>query len=166
MDAIVAVYSDWGMGSNGTQPVTVPDDRKYFARLTRGAAVIVGRKTFADFPGGLPLKGRFNVVMTTSGITAEGATAAGTVAEALETVKNHDKVFIIGGERVYKSFFPHIDRVFVTKIEICPHSDVFFENLDASPDWRCIAKGERRKHAGIKYGFDIYERIGVCPSNA
>ena len=158
MDAVVAVYSDWGIGANGTQPVTVPEDRRKFAELTKGAAVIVGRKTLADFPGGLPLKDRFNVVLT-SGDAVKGALTARSAAEALEAVKNHEKVFVIGGERVYKLFLPHIDRVFVTKIDVCPHSDVFFENLDESPDWRCAHSGEAREHEGIKYGFFVYERI-------
>ena len=46
MDAIVAVYSDWGIGSEGTQPIVVPEDRRHFAKLTSGSTVIVGRRTF------------------------------------------------------------------------------------------------------------------------
>ena len=64
MDAIVAVYSDWGIGAKGTQPLVIPADRKHFRDLTQGAAVIVGRKTLGDFPGGRPLKGRHNIVVT------------------------------------------------------------------------------------------------------
>ena len=52
MDAIVAVYSDWGIGADGTQPVVLKADRKHFVELTRGRTVIVGRRTLADFPGG------------------------------------------------------------------------------------------------------------------
>ena len=37
MDAIVAVYSDWGIGSDGTQPIVVPEDRQDFPQLTRGS---------------------------------------------------------------------------------------------------------------------------------
>ena len=55
MDAIVAVYSDWGIGSEGTQPIVVPEDRRHFAKLTSGSTVIVGRRTMEDFPGGKPL---------------------------------------------------------------------------------------------------------------
>ena len=55
MDAIVAVYADWGIGAKGTQPLVIPDDRRRFRELTMGAAVIVGRRTLDDFPGGRPL---------------------------------------------------------------------------------------------------------------
>ena len=58
MEAIVAVFSDWGIGSEGTQQVVLKADRKHFRDLTAGAAVLVGRRTLGDFPGGKPLKGR------------------------------------------------------------------------------------------------------------
>ena len=44
MDAIVAVYADWGIGAKGTQPLVIPADRRRFRALTMGAAVIVGAR--------------------------------------------------------------------------------------------------------------------------
>ena len=41
MEAIVAVFSDWGIGSEGTQQVVLKADRAHFRELTAGAAVIV-----------------------------------------------------------------------------------------------------------------------------
>ena len=38
MDAIVAVYADWGIGAKGTQPLVIPADRRRFRELTLGAA--------------------------------------------------------------------------------------------------------------------------------
>ena len=51
MELIVAVYEDWGIGRDGTQPVALSADRKFFREMTRGATVIAGRKTVADCPG-------------------------------------------------------------------------------------------------------------------
>ena len=64
MELIVAVYDDWGIGCCGTQPVALSADRKFFREQTRGAMVIVGRKTLGDFPGGKPLPNRVNVVLS------------------------------------------------------------------------------------------------------
>ena len=83
MEAIVAVYSDWGIGSGGTQPVVLKADRAHFRVLTDGAAVIVGRKTLGDFPGGRPLKGRHNIVVTRQDIEVPGAQVAHSTEEAL-----------------------------------------------------------------------------------
>jgi len=30
MDAIVAVYADWGIGARGPQPLVIPADRRRF----------------------------------------------------------------------------------------------------------------------------------------
>ena len=73
MELIVAVYDDWGIGCCGTQPVALRADRKFFREQTRGAMVIVGRKTLADFPGGRPLKGRHNIVLTRQDLEIPGA---------------------------------------------------------------------------------------------
>ena len=64
MELIVAVYDDWGIGADGSQPIALSADRKFFRETTRGCMVIVGRRTVADFPGGKPLPGRVNVVLS------------------------------------------------------------------------------------------------------
>lgn len=159
MDAVVAVYSDWGIGCSGTQPVVIPEDRKYFSLLTRGAAVIVGRKTLADFPGGRPLPGRTNIVLTRRDMAMPGVTVVHTPDEALAEAQKYPRVFVIGGESVFKELFPHIDRVYVTKIEDAPHSDAFFPNLDRDPAWRCTDAGRPRESGGLTYSFRLYQRI-------
>ena len=50
MELIVAVYDDWGIGKDGTQPVALSADRKFFRETTRGAMVIVGRRTIEVSP--------------------------------------------------------------------------------------------------------------------
>lgn len=40
-----------------------------------GAAVIVGRKTLGDFPGGRPLKGRHNIVVSRQELEIGGGRA-------------------------------------------------------------------------------------------
>ena len=62
MNLIVAVYDDWGIGYCGTQPVALSADRKFFRQTTKGAMVIVGRRTIGDFPGRQSLPGRVNVM--------------------------------------------------------------------------------------------------------
>ena len=57
MELIVAVYDDWGIGREGTQPIALSADRKFFRETTRGSTVIVGRKTAMDFPVRSPCRG-------------------------------------------------------------------------------------------------------------
>ena len=89
MDAIVAVYADWGIGAKGTQPLVIPADRRRFRELTMGAAVIVGRRTLEDFPGGKPLPGRENFVLSRRNITIEGAQVVHDPDEAVAAAAQH-----------------------------------------------------------------------------
>ena len=133
MDAIVAVYADWGIGAKGTQPLVIPADRRRFRELTMGAAVIVGRRTLDDFPGGRPLPGRENLVLTRQNIVIEGAQVVHSPAEAAAAAAQYDRCFVIGGDSVFRQMFPHLTRVYVTKIDAAPHSDVFFRIWTPTP---------------------------------
>ncbi len=158
MDAIVAVYADWGIGCKGTQPVVLKADRKHFRELTEGAAVIVGRKTLSDFPGGKPLKNRHNIVVSRGEQEIEGAELVHSVEEALAAAKAHERCLVIGGASVYEAFYPHLRRVFVTKIDLSPESDRFFPDLDADESWRCTQQGPGLEEDGLRYCFCTYER--------
>ena len=159
MEAIVAVFSDWGIGSEGTQQVVLKADRAHFRELTQGAAVIVGRRTLADFPGGSPLKGRNNIVVTRQDIEIEGAEVAHSTDEALALAAKYPRTLVIGGASVYRQFLPFMDLVHVTKIDLAPASDSFFENLDASPDWRASEAEDWREENGVRYCFVTYVRV-------
>ena len=158
IEAILAVYSDWGIGDGTTQPVVLSADRKHFRDITMNSAVIVGRKTLGDFPGGKPLKGRCNIVVTRQDIEIEGAEVVHSTAEALAAAEKHGRCFVIGGASVFKQFYPVLDRVYVTKIDLCPESDSFFPNLDEEPDWVIKDEGEELCENGISYRFTCYER--------
>ena len=158
MDAIVAVYSDWGIGDGGTQPVVLKADRRHFRSLTDGSAVIVGRKTLADFPGGKPLANRFNIVVSRQGINVNGALVVHSTGEALDAAEDFEQCFVIGGASVYMQFFNYLERVYVTKIDIEPPSDSFFPNLDRNPEWECVAQKPWEEENDIRYCFCTYEK--------
>lgn len=158
MDAIVAVYSDWGIGAAGTQQVVLKADRRHFRQLTDGAAVIVGRKTMEDFPGGQPLKGRHNIVVTRRDIQVPGAAVVHDEAEALAEAAKYDRCLVIGGASVFLEFLPHTDRIFITKIDLAPHSDSFFPDLDRDPAWVCAQAEPWQEEDGIQFRFCTYVR--------
>ena len=158
MEAIVAVYSDWGIGSGGTQPVVLKADRAHFKELTDGAAVIVGRKTLGDFPGGRPLKGRHNIVVTRQDIEVAGAQVAHSTGEALTLAAEYERCLVIGGASAYRQLKPYLDTVHVTKIDLAPQSDSYFENLDSSPNWERIDEERWQSEGDIRYCFVTYKR--------
>ena len=158
MDLIVAVYDDWGIGADGTQPVALSADRKFFREATRGCMVIAGRRTVADFPGQKPLPGRVNVVLTRQEIEIPGFAVCHSPEEALELAKTADRAFVIGGGSIYKQMLSYCDRAYVTKVHTTPKSDTFFPNLDECNQWllkEIIQSGEEN---GISYEMCLYER--------
>ena len=157
LEAIVAVYADWGIGSGGTQPVVLKADRAHFRAVTGSSAVIVGRRTMEDFPGGRPLKGRRNIVVTRQELQIEGAEVVHSTEEALAAA-GEERCLVIGGASVYRQFFPYLSRIHITKIELTPSSDRHFPDLDADPAWVCAWEGERQEENGIFYRFCTYER--------
>ena len=156
MEAIVAVYSDWGIGRNGTQPVVLKADRAHFRELTAGAAVIVGRRTLGDFPGGRPLKGRHNIVVTRQDIEIEGAEVVHSTQEALAAAEKQERCLVIGGASVYRQFFPYLDTVHITKIDLAPESDSFFPNLDEDCRFALAQESEWLEDNGYKIKFTKY----------
>lgn len=158
MELIVAVYDDWGIGRDGTQPIALSADRKFFRETTRGAMVIAGRRTIGDFPGQKPLPGRVNVALTRSKAEIPGFTVCASTEEAVELAKTAQRAMVIGGGSIYKQLLPYCDTAYITKVHITPESDTFFPNLDETDDWyvdRMLMSGEEN---GIAYEMLLYRR--------
>ena len=64
MKAIVCADQNWGIGNQGHLLVNIPSDMKFFRDTTIGNVVVMGRRTFDDLPGGRPLEGRVNIVLS------------------------------------------------------------------------------------------------------
>ncbi len=158
MDLIVAVYDDWGIGKDGTQPVALSADRKFFRETTKGAMVIVGRKTLADFPGGQPLPKRTNVVLTRQDLEIPGVRICHSPAEAAALARQVEKAFVIGGGSVYKQMLPYCRQAYVTKVHCKPVSDTYFEDLDTSDAWEQTAVLQSGEENSIFYEMILYTR--------
>ena len=158
MELIVAVYDDWGIGRDGTQPVALTADRKFFRETTRGAMVIAGRRTIEDFPGEKPLPGRVNLVLTRSEADIPGFTVCHTPEEAAQLAKTAQRAMVIGGGSIYRQMLPLCDKAYVTKVHAAPVSDTFFPNLDADENWELSQVLQSGEEDGIAYEMCLYAR--------
>ena len=159
MELIVAVYDDWGIGRDGTQPVALSVDRKFFRETTRGAMVIAGRRTIEDFPGKKPLPGRVNVALTRSGAEIPGFTVCGSPEEAAELAKTAERAMVIGGGSIYRQMLPMCDTAYITKVHCTPESDTWFPNLDEDPSWVLAEVLQSGEENGIGYEMCLYRRV-------
>ena len=158
MNLIVAVYEDWGIGRDGTQPVALSADRKFFRETTRGAAVIVGRRTIEDFPGKKPLPGRVNIALTRSAEEIPGFTVCHSPEEAMELAKSAESCFVIGGGSIYQQMIPFCDTAYITKVHANPGSDTFFPNLDEDENWYPAQTLQSGEENGIAYEMLLYKK--------
>ena len=159
MELIVAVYDDWGIGKDGTQPIALSADRKFFRETTRGAMVIVGRKTLADFPGGRPLPNRVNVVLTRQSIEIPDVVICHSPEEAAELAKTAERAMVIGGGSIYKQMLAFCDTAYVTKVHANPESDTFFPNLDKDHQWKLQEVLQSGEENGIAFEMCLYKRL-------
>ena len=162
MDAIVAVYDDWGIGRDGTQPIAISADRKFFREMTRGAMVIVGSRTVGDFPGKKPLPGRVNVVLSRKGEEIPGFVLCDSPEKAAQMAKEAEKAYVIGGGTIYRQMLPLCDRAVITKVHVTPDSDTYFPNLDEDPNWVLTEVLQSGEEDGIAYEMCIYTKKGTA----
>lgn len=104
VELIVAVDSNGVIGVNGKIPWHSRDDLARFAAITKGHAVIMGRRTWDSLPR-KPLTGRMNIVLSKDvNYALSKATVVNSLSSALEVSKlrGYERAFIIGGEGVYK----------------------------------------------------------------
>ncbi len=161
MNIIVAVDERWAIGNKGKLLVSIPNDQKHFREETTGKVVVLGRKTLATFPQGMPLKNRTNIILTKDKkFTMKDAIVVHSIEELMEQLKAYDSedVYIIGGESVYRQMLPYCDVAHVTKIDHKYEADTFFPNLDADPEWEITADSDEQTYFDIAYTFYKYER--------
>ncbi|MCR5835057.1 MAG: dihydrofolate reductase [Lachnospiraceae bacterium] len=162
MNLIFSADRNWAIGFKNELLIRIPDDMKQFRAKTTGNVVVMGRKTLESFPNKKPLKDRVNIVISTKkDYKVEGATVVHSIEEALEELKKYptDKVFIIGGGKIYKEFLPHCDTAYVTYIDHAYAADTFIPNLDKLRDeWEMVEESEENTYFDIEYYYRIYKR--------
>lgn len=158
MNLIVAVDRNWAIGKDGDQLVYLSEDLKHFKALTTGHPVILGRKTLATFPGGRPLKGRRNMILSRSpGFAPEGAEVFQNLPALLEAAP--EDAFVLGGASVYAALLDRCGTAYVTRIEASfPGPDCFFPNLDRLPQWHVTDESPTLEEQGLRFRYVTYRR--------
>lgn len=161
MNMIVAVDKNWAIGKDNHLLVSIPKDQKLFREETLGKVVIMGRKTLESLPGGQPLYGRTNIVLSRDPeFQVKGATVCRSVEEVLEAVKvyNPEDVFVAGGQQIYEALLPYCTSAHVTYIDYSYEADTYFVNLDQDPDWVMNLESEEETYFDLCYTFRHYIR--------
>jgi dihydrofolate reductase len=168
MNLIAAVDKNWGIGNKGDLLVRIPLDQQMFRKDTLGKICIMGRKTFESLPGGRPLDGRINIVLSSKrDIKQKGVYVCRNKEEVLDLLEKYkqegyteDDFFVIGGEEVYRRFLPYCDKAHITMIDYEYVADRHMIDLDADPDWVLAAEGDEESYFDLLFKFVLYVRKG------
>jgi len=132
------------IGRNNNLPWYLPEDLKYFKRITMGKPIIMGRKTFDSI--GKPLPGRANIVITRNpDFGVEGVKvvnsldAAITLCKSIGEIDGVDEAMVIGGAEIYKLALPSADRLYLTEVHSEVEGDAYFPEFDRS-EWKVTAR--------------------------
>ena len=164
MKAIAAVNLKGYIGKGGDLMYSIKEDLAYFASVTRGKTLVMGRRTLLSLPGGKGLKGRTNVLLSRT-VTEEEAAERGVlvardVKELLALLPTlpggEEEAFVIGGGEVYSLLLPYCDTLYITRILDDTVGEVRFPEIPAD---FTLEQGEERKSGDLAYRFDKYERI-------
>lgn len=161
MNIIAAVDKNWAIGWRGNTLADIPADRRLFREETMGKVVVMGRKTLESLPGGQPLAGRVNLVLSRDpGFRIKGAMVCHSLEEVLKECKKYptEDVFIAGGEEIYRQFLPYCSIAHITYIDYAYQADTYFPNLEADPEWVLAAEGEEQTCFDLCYTFQMYCR--------
>ncbi|TAN65572.1 MAG: dihydrofolate reductase [Methylobacter sp.] len=133
---IVAMASNRVIGLDNQMPWHLSADLKKFKKITMGAPILMGRKTYESI--GRPLPGRTNIIISRNPAylpsTGSGQELVcrvfNDIDQALASCCDRDEVFIIGGSDFYKSMLPVADTLYLTQIHQAFSGDTFFPDID------------------------------------
>lgn len=157
LNLIAAVARDGGLGWQGDLLFSIPEDLRRFKALTMGKTVVMGRGTLDSLPGGRPLRGRRNLVLThDKAFHREGAETFHSLESLLAALPAKDEAWVIGGAAVYEALLPYCGALYLTEVDAAPPADRFFPTLGG--DWRLTEATAWQVSAGLPYRFCRYER--------
>ena len=121
--AIAAMSENRVIGHGNKIPWHLPEDFKWFKKMTTGQVVVMGRRTFESI--GKPLPNRETIVLSRGGFQFPGVR---TVADlgAIDLANETREVFICGGAQIYEQALPLCSDLYLTLVKRMVEGDAFF----------------------------------------
>ncbi|MCL2809578.1 MAG: dihydrofolate reductase [Treponema sp.] len=143
---IVAMAENRVIGKDNAMPWSIKGNLAHFKEKTMGWPCIMGRKTWDSLPI-KPLPGRLNIILSKSikingqqlcasaplrdkNSDNSGIKVFSSLESAIESCANYEKVFICGGESIYKQAMPLATKIDLTLIPGLYDGDTFFPEID------------------------------------
>lgn len=137
--AIAAMNESRVIGLENGIPWKIPGEQKYFAQVTRGHTVLMGRKTFDSLPAKVrPLPERLNIVITRSPSAQQALTDTRYYSNPLQVIKEFRAggeqwrgsiLWIAGGAQLYEQTVGEWDELYMTIVKGRHAGDAYFPDV-------------------------------------
>jgi dihydrofolate reductase len=163
LSIVVATSRNGVIGKDNQLPWHLPEDLKYFKKITMGKPIVMGRKTYESI--GRPLPGRTNIVITrNTSWQADGVVVVNSLDQAITVAEQAcldsgaTEAMVIGGSEIYRQALDKADRLYITQVNIEIEGDAHFPEIDLI-QWRELNRVAGEEGASIEHAFVIFEKI-------
>lgn len=162
---IVAQAENRVIGINNKLPWYLPEDLRYFKRVTMAKPIIMGRKTYESI--GRPLPGRTNIVISrqagyapTGVRVAESLEAAIELAASICLIDGAEEAMVIGGAQIYEQALTRADRLYLTQVHASVEGDAWFPSFEPA-QWREVGREDftATEANPYDYSFIVLDRV-------
>ncbi|MBT40907.1 MAG: type 3 dihydrofolate reductase [Idiomarina sp.] len=141
---VAAMANNRVIGKDNKMPWHIPSELKYFKKITLGKPIVMGRKTYESL--GRPLPGRKNIILSNRTNPPQNPNEqvvwVSGVKQAIAAAGPVDELMVIGGGKIYETFLPLADRLYVTEIELNVAGDTYFPDYQQLAEWSEIERHE------------------------
>ncbi len=111
------------IGIDNKMPWHIPEELKYFKKITENSIIIMGKNTYVSI--GTPLSKRTNIIVSSQSesLCSSNVYVRNTLDEALDLayylgLKEQKNIFIIGGASIYEQTIPYITKAYITVLDV------------------------------------------------
>lgn len=140
--SVAALADNRVIGKNGELPwESLPEDKKQYRARVSDSPVILGRKTFESMRENVPGRQQIVLSRTEQAFPVETATHARTVEETIRFLETtgEETAYVLGGEKIYELFQPHLDRMVLTRVPGVYEGDTYYPEWDER-EWERVSK--------------------------
>lgn len=130
--AIAAMSLNRVIGAGSKIPWHLPEDFKWFKKMTTGQVIVMGRKTYESI--GKPLPNRTTIVLSRSLAPIPGVGAVCDLAHIQSDCGSFAgrDIFICGGAQIYQQTLPFCSDLYLTVVKQVVDGDAFFPEFEHS----------------------------------
>ena len=141
------------IGAGSRIPWHLPEDFKWFKKMTTGQVIVMGRKTFESI--GKPLPNRITIVLTRSPQPIAGVRTLSDLSRLDPTDADlaGREIFICGGAQLYQQALPLCSDLYLTLVQRVVEGDTLFppfedqfelvEEVLDRPEFKILHYGKR-----------------------